>query len=59
MKIGTENAGRIWVEALKHFKGDVDMPRASRVIKEAAARLYGANSREADAVAAAWQSVGL
>jgi hypothetical protein len=59
VKIGTENAGRIWVEALKDFKGDVDMPRASRVIKDAAARLYGANSREADAVAAAWKSVGL
>ena len=59
MKIGTDAAGRIWLDALKEFKPGVDFPKASRTIIAVAARLHGAGSREAAAVRAAWKAVGL
>ena len=59
MKIGTDAAGRIWLDALKKFKPDVDFPEASRTIIGVARRLHGARSPEAVAVRAAWKAVGL
>jgi hypothetical protein len=58
-KIGTDKAGRIWLEALKQFRSNTDFPQASRSITAAASRLYGADSPEAVAVREAWNAVGL
>jgi hypothetical protein len=59
MKIGTDKAGRVWVEGLKLFEGDMDLPKASRTIQAAAAQVYGNNSAEYHAVQGAWAAVGL
>jgi Thermolysin metallopeptidase, alpha-helical domain len=59
MKIGTEKAARIWLEALHQFKADVDLPTAARTIEAVATRLHGDNSLESTAVQEAWKSVGL
>jgi thermolysin metallopeptidase-like protein len=59
IKIGTEKAGRIWVESLKQFQTKMDLPKASRTIQATAAQLYGDNSPEAGAVRSAWKAVGL
>jgi hypothetical protein len=59
MKIGTDKAGRIWVEALKRFKPDLDLPMASKTIQTVASELYGDKSPEAIAVQEAWEVVGL
>jgi hypothetical protein len=59
MKIGTDKAGRIWLEALKQFGPNTDFKQASRSITAAASRLYGANGPEAVAVRGAWTAVGL
>jgi hypothetical protein len=59
MKIGTEKAARIWIEALKELKADTDLPKASRAIQAVASRLHGDTSLEAVAVKGAWNAVGL
>jgi hypothetical protein len=59
MKIGTDKAGRIWVEALKRFESNVNLPQASRILQATAARLYGDHSAETAAVREAWRAVGL
>ncbi|MBG6239797.1 Zn-dependent metalloprotease [Mycetocola sp. CAN_C7] len=55
-----ERAGRIWYETLT---GDItattDFAGFARATVEAAARLHGDDSAEADAVRAAWQAVGV
>jgi hypothetical protein len=57
--IGTDKAGRIWVEALKQFKDDMDFREASGTILKTASQIYGENSDEAIAVQEAWKAVGL
>jgi Thermolysin metallopeptidase, alpha-helical domain/TIR domain len=59
MKIGTDAAGRIWLDALQKFKPDVDFPTASRTVVGVARQLHGVRSPEAVVVRAAWKTVGL
>jgi Thermolysin metallopeptidase, alpha-helical domain len=59
VKIGTDKAARIWVEALSKFKSDIAFREAARTIVATATRLHGADSAESAAVQNAWRSVGL
>jgi Zn-dependent metalloprotease len=59
IRIGTNKAGKIWIESLEHFSEDIDLPKASRLIYQAAVRLYGEGSSEAEGVKAGWNAVGL
>jgi DNA-binding phage protein len=59
IQIGSDAAGAIWVEALKSFDNSTDFRAAAKIIQRKAAELHGAGSREAKAVMAAWNAVGL
>jgi len=59
IKIGTEKATKIWVEALTRFDVNTGYPAAARIIRETATGIYGMGSVEAVAVDRAWADVGL
>lgn len=58
--VGRDRMGRIWYRALTGFLTKDDrFPEAARATLAAAAELHGAASREHQAVADAWRSVGV
>jgi len=59
MKIGSEDASRIWIASLPKFSERTDLRSGSQAIYKTAVELYGEGSAEARAVKAAWNSVGL
>jgi thermolysin metallopeptidase-like protein len=59
MRIGTEEAGNIWISSLSNFKPNVTLRVGARVIYNTAVKLHGENSTEAKAVKAGWNAVGL
>jgi hypothetical protein len=58
-RIGSDRAGRIWIESLAKLKAAADLRDGSQTIYRTAVELYGDGSAEARAVKAAWDSVGL
>jgi Zn-dependent metalloprotease len=54
-----EQAGKIWYSALPTLPEDCTFQQAADLIYRAAVGLYGANSKQADAVGNAWAQVGL
>jgi Zn-dependent metalloprotease len=52
-----ERAGKIWFEALGQLHSRADFTDAASATDAAAARLFGAGSREREAVQAAWRKV--
>jgi len=59
IRIGSEKAGKIWIESLSQFKAKTDILQAAKIIHQAAVRLYGKDSGEEKAVQQAWNAVGL
>ena len=59
MLIGSEAAGKIWIDSLERFKPHLDMRTAAKVIYDTAVKSYGADSNEAKAVKAGFGTVGL
>jgi Zn-dependent metalloprotease len=59
VRIGTEKAVAIWIKSLPRFSPTIDLAKAAKEIYATAKSTYGATSPEAEAVKAAWESVGL
>ena len=59
MQIGSERAGNIWIASLAQFKPHLDLRTAAKVIYASAVKLHGPDSREAEAVKAGFNAVGL
>jgi Thermolysin metallopeptidase, alpha-helical domain len=59
VRIGSKEAGRIWIASLGQFSETVDLSKAADLIYKKAVALYGASSDEAKAVKAGWNTVGL
>ena len=59
IRIGTEQAGNIWISSLNQFKPNVTLRVAAQVIYNTAVKLHGENSTEAKGVKAGWNAVGL
>jgi Zn-dependent metalloprotease len=58
MKIGTDKAAKVWVDALRtKLRPDSTFIDAAKGTVEVAGELYGAGSREQKAVQAAWEKV--
>ena len=59
MQIGSERAGNIWIASLAQFKPHLDLRTAAKVIYALAVKLHGPDRREAEAVKAGFNAVGL
>ena len=59
IRIGSDDAGRIWIESLGQFKQSLNLRAASKIIYDTAVRLYGEHSKQAEGVRAGWNAVGL
>ena len=59
IRIGSDNAGKIWISSLRQFKPSVDLRTASKTILDTAVKLYGEESTEVKGVRAGWNAVGL
>lgn len=59
IKIGSDNAGKIWIASLGQFKSPTDLRAAAKVILQTVTKLNGADSKEAGAVKNGLDTVGL
>jgi Zn-dependent metalloprotease len=59
IRLGTDVAGEIWVEALYELQPDSDFQALADATYAVAETLYDADSAEQNAVKDAWASVGI
>jgi Zn-dependent metalloprotease len=59
IKITSEKAGRIWIESLSKLSPKARFVDLASVTRDTARLLYGAGSKEAQAVDTGWDAVGL
>jgi hypothetical protein len=58
-QIGSQRAGKIWIDSLRKFKPDLTIVAAAKLIYETAVGAHGAQSAEAKGIKAGWNAVGV